>query len=624
MCGRLVCGLREIPKYHFERSAFGMPLFSVDLRKFEDAFRAIVARHYFRKWLPLSVIIGVAAGISAIAFYEMLRHATIALLVEIAGYHPPAPAGEGETFFKFPEKPYLIPLVTCVGGLISGLLVYLFAPEAEGHGTDAAIDSFHNKQGEIRMRVPLIKMVASAITIGSGGSAGREGPIALTSAGVASIVGKLFKLTGKDRRIAVAVGIGSGIGAIFRAPFGGAILAAEILYLRDFEIEALVPSFIASVIAYSIFSMVYGWQPIFEGGEQYFFKDPLSLIYYAFLGVLCGLIGILYIKSFYGVKSLFDRWRIPNVFKPAVGGLLLGIIGIWIPHVLGTSYGWLQKVILGDFSAVSASLIIAIIFLKIVATALTVGSGGSGGVFAPALVIGGMTGAATWLLFHSLGMMPEASPAPYVIVGMMAFFGGVGKVPIAVILMVSEMTGTYSLIVPSMLSTTIAYVLTGENTIYISQVPTRANSPAHMTEYSVPLLMRVKVKDAMTRSLITVKPSDLIMKAAELMAKHEIRGLPVVKNNHLIGMITFSDILRVPPEQREMLQVKDVMSRNVLVAYPDESLFEAFEKMIHYQVGRLPVVESPKSGKLVGIITRGDIGRVYELRMSEIMPRERS
>ncbi|RLG05319.1 MAG: chloride channel protein, partial [Thaumarchaeota archaeon] len=215
-----------------------MPSSLRDLGRFEERFRAIVARHYFKKWIPLSVIIGIAAGISAMVFYEMLRHATTLFLVEIAGYHPPAPAGEGETFFKFPETPYLIPLVTCVGGLISGLLVYLFAPEAEGHGTDAAIDSFHNKQGEIRARVPLIKMVASAITIGSGGSAGREGPIALTSAGVASIVGKLFKLTERDRRIAVAVGIGSGIGAIFRAPFGGAILAAEILYLRDFEVEA--------------------------------------------------------------------------------------------------------------------------------------------------------------------------------------------------------------------------------------------------------------------------------------------------------------------------------------------------------------------------------------------------
>ena len=443
-----------------------MSPFSVYVGKLENGFRAIVARHYFRKWLPLSVIIGIAAGFSAIAFHEMVKHATAALLVGVAGYHPPAPVGEGETLFKFPETPYLIPLITCIGGLISGLLVHLFVPEAEGDGFDAAIDAFHNKRGEVRARVPFIKMLASAITLGSGGSAGREGPIALASAGVASIVGKIFKLSEKDRRIAVAAGIGSGIGAIFKAPFGGAILAAEILYLRDFEIEALASSFIASVVAYSIFSMVYGWQPIFGGGGQYIFKDPLSLVYYAFLGVLCGLLGILYVKSFYGVKSLFDRWRIPKVFKPAVGGLLLGIIGIWVPHVLRTGYGWLQKVILGDFSAMTPSLIIAIIFLKIIATALTVGSGGSGGVFAPALVIGGMTGAATWLIFHSLGVIPEASPAPYVIVGMMAFFGGVGKVPIAVILMVSEMTGTYSLIVPSMLSTAIAYVITGDNTIY--------------------------------------------------------------------------------------------------------------------------------------------------------------
>ncbi len=594
------------------------PLYE-EFEKAKERFRAIVARHYFRKWLPLSIIIGVAAGLSAIAFYEMLRHATSFFLEGLAGYYPPAPAGEGEPSFKFPSMPYLIPIVTCIGGLISGLLVYLFAPEAEGHGTDAAIDAFHNKQGEIRTRVPFIKMIASAITIGSGGSAGREGPIALTSAGVASIVGKIFKLTEKDRRIAVAVGIGSGIGAIFRAPFGGAILAAEILYLHDFEVEALVPSFIASVVAYSIFSLVYGWQPIFEGGGQYVFKDPSSLIFYAFLGVLCGLIGILYVKSFYGIKSLFDKLDIPNIFKPAIGGLGLGVIGIWIPHVLGTSYGWLQKVILGDFSAIPLALIFAIIFLKILATSLTVGSGGSGGVFAPALVIGGMTGAATWLIFHTLGIIPEASPAPYVIVGMMAFFGGVGKVPIAVILMVSEMTGTYNLIVPSMLSTAIAYVITGENTIYISQVPTRADSPAHMTEYSIPLLTKIKVRDAMTRKLITVSPEDSVMKAAELMAKHEIRGLPVVKDGVLEGMITFSDILRLPADKREDVKVREIMTKNIIVTYPDETLFEAFEKMIHYQVGRLPVIESPRSRRLIGIITRGDIGRVYELRMSEVV-----
>ena len=593
------------------------------IRDLESRFLPILTRHYLRRWLPLSIIIGIVAGFSAIVFYEMLRNATTLFLRELAGYHPPAPAGEGEGFFKFPENPLLLPLITCIGGLISGLLVYTLAPEAEGHGTDAAIDAFHNKQGDLRSRVPLIKMIASAITIGSGGSAGREGPIALTSAGVASIVGKLFKLTAKDRRIAVAVGIGAGIGAIFKAPFGGAILAAEILYIHDFEVEALVPAFIASAISYSVFSMVYGWTPIFEGGGQYVFTNPASLIYYGVLGVLCGLIGILYVKSFYGTKALFDKLQIPNIFKPAIGGLLLGIIAIFTPHVLGTGYGWLQKVILGDFTAIPPLIVFALIFLKIIATSLTVGSGGSGGVFAPALTIGGMTGAAMWLLFKWLGIIPEVSPAPYVIVGMMAFFGGVGKVPIATILMVSEMTGTYNLIVPSMLSTAIAYVITGRTTIYASQVTTRAESPAHATEYTVPLLLRIKVRDAMTKNPITVSPDDPVMKAAELMAKYEVRGLPVIKDGLLQGMITFSDVLRLHPDERNDAKVGEIMARNVVVTYPDETLYDAFEKMVQYGVGRLAVVESPKSKKLIGIITRGDIGRVYELKMSSMM-RERS
>ena len=585
----------------------------------KEVFHTIIIREYFIKWLPLSVIIGIAAGFSAIIFYEMLRNTTVLLLEGVTGYHPPEPIGEGEPYVKFPDLPYLIPLVTCIGGLISGFLVSAFASEAKGDGVESAVDAFHNKGGEIRTRVPFVKMIASAITIGSGGSAGREGPIALISAGIASLIGKIFRLTERDRRIALAAGIGAGIGAIFRAPFGGAILAAEILYLRDFEIEALVPAFVSSVIAYSVFSIFYGWRPIFEGGGQYVFTEPVSLVFYAFLGILCGLIGILYVRSFYGMMSFFDKLSIPSPLKPAIGGLLVGLIGIWFPHVLGTGYGWIQKVILGDFSAIPLELIFAIIFLKILATSLTVGSGGSGGAFAPALVIGGMTGAATWLVFHMLGVIPEESPAPYVIVGMMAFFGGVGKVPIAVILMVSEMTGTYNLIVPSMLSTTIAYVITGENTIYISQLPTRADSPAHATEYSVPLLSRVKVRDAMTRNLITISPDEPVMKAAEIMAKHEIRGLPVVRNGILEGMITFSDILRLPPEERNRRKVGEIMTRNVILTYPDETLLDAFEKMIRYQVGRLPVVDSPRSRRIIGIITRGDIGRVYELRMGEIM-----
>ncbi len=577
---------------------------------------------YLAKWLPISVTVGLAAGFTAIIFYEMLKHSTSLLLEGFAGYSPPAPAGEGETAFKFSDNPYLIPLVTSLGGLISGLLVYLFAPEAEGHGTDAAIDAFHNKRGEIRIRVPFIKMIASAVTIGSGGSAGREGPIALTSAGVGSMLGKIFRVSERDKRIILAVGMGAGIGAIFKAPFGGAILAAEILYIRDFEIEVLVPAFIASVISYSVFSSVYGWQPIFRTIDWHPYINIFDLIIYGFLGILCGLIGIVYVKSFYGTKSLFDKMNIPRIFKPAIGGLILGLIGILVPQVLGTGYGWLQKIIDGDFSAFTSIpllFITVLIFLKIIATSLSIGSGGSGGVFAPALVIGGMIGASTWLFFKSIGVTIDPSPASYVIVGMMSFFGGVGKAPIAVILMVSEMTGSYSLMVPSMLSTAIAYVITGKNTIYVSQVLTRSDSPAHMSEYAIPLLTKIRVKDVMTRDLVTISPNATAKEAAELMAKHEIKGLPVVQDGELVGIVAFSDILRVPAEKRNTIKVGELMSRDILTTYPDESIFQAFEKMIHYQVGRLPVVEALGSRRIIGIITRSDIGRIYELKMNQLI-----
>ena len=592
------------------------------VRDVESRFLAIVTRQYFQKWIPLSIIIGIAAGLSAIAFYEMLRQATAFFLKGIAGYYPPAPAGEREAFFKFSENPLLIPLVTCIGGLISGLLVYSFAPEAEGHGTDAAIDAFHNKQGEIRSRVPLVKMIASAVTIGSGGSAGREGPIALTSAGVASIVGSFFKLTGRDRRIAIAAGIGSGIGAIFKAPFGGAILAAEILYLHDFEVEALVPSFIASVVGYSIFSSVYGWQPIFEGGGEYVFIDPLSLLFYGFLGVLCGLIGIIYVKSFYGAKELFDKLRIPPVFKPAVGGLLLGLIAIWVPQVLGTGYGWLQKVILGDFTAIPLYLVFALIFLKILATSLTVGSGGSGGVFAPALTIGGMTGAATWIIFKLLGIISESSPAPYVIVGMMAFFGGVGKVPIAVILMVSEMTGSYELLPAAMVSSVLAYMLLGEDTIYHEQVPTRADSPAHLREYEIGLLGKLKVRDAMKDEIPIVKPTSTLEETLEIMEKFDTKWAIVVDKSELLGILTVEDIFMLPPDKRKDSHVKEVMTTNLVVTYEDETLMNALRKMILQGVGQLPVVDRNNPKKLKGAITRCDVLEVYEDKLGKIVNEE--
>ncbi len=571
---------------------------------------------YFRKWVPIALLIGAVSGAGSILFYEAINLTGTILLSGVTGFFPPSPVGEGGSLGLVSSRLYLIPLITTVGGLCSGILVYGFAPEAEGHGTDAAIDAFHNKKGEIRSRIPLVKLLASALTIGSGGSAGREGPTAQIGAGFGSFLSKRLHLSLHDRRIAVAVGIGSGIGAIFKAPFGGAIMSAEILYMGDFEVETLLPAFIASTVGYSVFASFAGWTPIFGYLNQRAFNDPLDLPLYAVLGMICGLVGIVYVRGFYGTWALFQRLGIPRFLKPALGGFLVGIIGMFLPQVLGMGYGWLQIAMNGDFALFPITLILIVIVAKIVATSLSIGSGGSGGVFAPALVIGGLLGAVLWVFLD--GVLPNFGPglAAFVIVGMMSFFGGVGKVPVAVILMVSEMTGGLTLLVPSMIATAIAYVITGKSTIYRSQVQSRAESPAHKGEYSIPLMQKLFVKDAMTNKVITTTPNSLLSEVAEIMAKNGIKGTPVLDDNcRLVGMVTLTDILQIHPDQRATKMVSSVMTKELVTTIPDESLYAAFDKMTSNQIGRLPVIEQEDSMKLIGIITREDISRVYNIEI---------
>ena len=572
---------------------------------------------YLRKWVPIAILIGTISGVGSILFYEAINLTSTYLLGGVTGFFAPSPIGEGGSLVSVTPMFYLIPIVTTVGGLCSGILVYGLAPEAEGHGTDAAIDAFHNKKGEIRSRIPLVKLVASALTIGSGGSAGREGPTAQIGAGFGSFLGRKLRLSLHDRRIAVAIGIGSGIGSIFKAPFGGAIMSTEILYMGDFEVEALLPAFIASTVGYSIFALFAGWTPLFGYMNQTAFNDPIDLPLYAILGLVCGLVGIVYIRGFYGARTLFERLRIPRFLKPAVGGFAVGVIGMFLPQVLGTGYGWLQIAMEGNFTLLPILLIPVIIAAKIVATSLSIGSGGSGGVFAPAMMIGGLLGIALWTGIN--GVLPGFSPAiaAFAIVGMMSFFGGVGKVPVAVILMVSEMTGGLTLLVPSMIATTIAYVITGRNTIYRSQVPSRAESPAHKGEYSIPLLQKLFVKDAMTNRVTTTTPSSLISEVAEMMAKNGIKGVPVLDDNGgLIGIVTVTDILKIHPDQRATVMVSAVMTKELITAFAEESLYSAFDRMTGNQIGRLPVVERGGGMKLIGIISREDVWRVYNIEIS--------
>ncbi|HZC07616.1 MAG TPA: chloride channel protein [Ktedonobacterales bacterium] len=569
-------------------------------------------RGYFQRWLLIGALIGVVAGVGAIFFYSAIAFCTHLFLELGAGYTPPKPAGEGSTVIQHIARPWMLPVVTTLGGLLCGLIVFTFAPEAEGHGTDAAIDAFHRHDGKIRSRIPPIKLIASAITIGSGGSAGREGPMAQIAAGFGSWLGDLLHLDDHDRRIAMAAGVGAGIGSIFKAPFGGALLSGEILYKRDFEAEALFPAFIASVVGFSIYGLWSGWTPIFGSGGHFTFTNPLSLLGFLLLGIICGLVGLIYPKTLYGLRDLFHAMKIPNQLKPAIGGLLVGMIGLVFPQSLGMGYGFAQFAINGDFVVMSAWLMLALVFVKIVTTALTIGSGGSGGVFGPGMVVGSFLGAATWSALHAWTpwMLGSTPPGAFAVVGMGAFFGGIGKAPLAVILMVAEMTGEYTLIVPAMLATMVAYLVTGDTSIYESQVDTRLDSRAHKDDYALPLLQSMTVRQALEPGRATAGPDMTVAGLTRLLREHEVASVPIVEDGRLIGLVTTTDIARIPAQRAGVTRARQIMSRRVVRAYLDESLYDAWLRMTQRGLRQLAVVERTDAYQVVGMVTLKAIGRL--------------
>lgn len=501
---------------------------------------------YLLKWLGISTIIGIVAGLGAVLFSKAIHIATELFLGRGVGYIPPLPVGEGSPIETVMERPWLLPVVTALGGLLSGIIVFRWAPEAEGHGTDAAIESIHFRNATANPKVPPIKLVASAITIGSGGSGGREGPAAQISSGFASILATFLKLSPDDRRIAVSAGMGAGIGAIFRAPLGGALMASEILYIHDMEVSVLIPSLISSIVAYSVFGMIEGWTPIFGAQPDIGFSDPVTLIWYIGLGLLAGIGGILYCKTFYGTQRLFHRLHIPLYIKPAIGGFLVGLIGIAMHGTISTGYGWIQIAMGPGIFTIPMWTIVLLPFAKMITTSLSIGSGGSGGIFGPGMVIGGMLGATVWRLGHNVLPHMPVSPAPFVIIAMMALFGSVAHAPFAMMLMVAEMTGNLSLLAPAMICVAVATAVVGNTTIYASQLPDRSHAPAHRMRMSFPLLHALTAGDALqSASPPRIEPLPIRIDAATpldtaltLLADADTPAAAVVRNDVVIGELT--------------------------------------------------------------------------------------
>ena len=508
---------------------------------------------------------------------------------------------------------WLVLVIPALGGLISGLLVFLIAPEAEGHGTDAMIEAFHRRGGYIRKRVPLVKIVASALTIGSGGSAGKEGPIAQIGAGFGSFFATILKLKPRDRRILVLAGAAGGIGAIFHAPLGAALFAPEVLYREtEFESEAILPCIVSSIVASSIFDQYFGRTALFFPGPVDF--APVELLPYAIFGLVCALVGYLYVKLFYDVirDRFFRRVPIPISLKPALGGLMLGVIAFYLPQVMDGGYGWVQTALEGK---IFWGTMLLLALAKIVATSCTISSGGSGGVFGPSVFMGAMLGGAFGFLGHQLAPGWVIHPNAFVLVGIGGFFAGVAKVPVASIIMSCEMCASYTLLVPLMLVSTISYLLLGKVSLYEKQVVDRLASPAHMTEFARGILEQMQVAEVVKPRKVTTIPENMPLDQLIQVVTHSSETyFPVVdQTGRMTGIFSINDIREVMFEASlgHLVVAEDVATLNVVRVFGDDSLQEALDKMVRLNVDELPVVEAEAPEKIVSMISKREIIGYY-------------
>jgi CIC family chloride channel protein len=408
----------------------------------------------------LSLVMGAIGGLGAVLFLQMLDLAQTWLLGAIAHVHPLTihQALSRDAIPAASHWNWWIPVSTTLGGLISGVLVYTFAPEAEGHGTDGAVKAYHQLGGYIRPRVILIKSIASAVTIGSGGVAGREGPTAQIAAGVGSLIGRLLHLSEDEKRLMVLTGMAAGLSAIFKSPLGTAIFAVEVLYSSmAFDGRALPFTLTSAAIGFAVVCLFTGWGSLFTVPPSVGFDNPVELVWYAILGIVSGLMAALLPTVFYRLRDGFRAIPLPNHIKPAIGGLIVGLLGMFAPQILAGGYGVMQLAVQGTVGVGVLFLLLLSVF-KVLTLSLTIGSGGSGGVFAPSLFVGALLGVAMATLLQHLGVT-DVPVAGLALVGMAAVFGGAARVPIATMVMVAEMTGGYKLMAPTMLAVVISYML---------------------------------------------------------------------------------------------------------------------------------------------------------------------
>lgn len=555
--------------------------------------------------LILCLVIGVTTGLGAIAFKWMIESFDSLFFDGLWGLFDWA--GDYKILF--------LPLIPAAGGLLVGPIVHFVAQEAKGHGVPEVMAAVAMRDGRIRGRVATAKAIASAICIGSGGSAGREGPIVQIGSAIGSAMGQLFRISGSRLRILVGCGAAGGISAVFNAPIAGVMFAVEII-LGDFGIRTLTPVVLSSVAASVTARTVLGDRAVFEV-PPYQLVSPYEIPLYLALGALAGLVGVLYIKTLYFTEDQFERFRVPGYLKPAVGGFALGGVAIISMEILADGYSGITHAVAGSLDL---PLVTMLIFLKIVATSLTLGSGNSGGIFAPSLFIGAMLGQAFGGVMSILFPEVTAPAGAYALVGMAAMVSGATHATITAILIIFEMTSDYRIILPlmaaSVMATFVAHRLSPQS-IYTLKLFRKGINISHGREVNV--MSSLRVREAMEADAKTIPPDLPLKLIVDKFEETQFDMLPVTDDSgHLLGVVTFQDIREVLMGRSLEVLADVVIAADILTTpetglflTPEQSLNDAMQKLAMKDTRSLPVVDSQSTMRLVGVMSRRQLLNTY-------------
>lgn len=550
-----------------------------------------------------ALVVGIGAGLGAVFFRHLIEW------VQTLSY-------DGLGGFLHWMSPFHLLIIPAIGGAIFGPLIYFFAREAKGHGVPEVMEAVALRGGRIRPRVAVVKAFASAICIGTGGSVGREGPIAQIGSALGSAIGQFFKLSDDRVRNLVACGAASGIAATFSAPIGGSLFALEVILGRfnAMYFSAVVISAVSASVIANIFD---SGDPIFNI-PAYILVNSWELLLYIILGVITAFGSVAFSKLLYLSEDLWEKVHFPEYFKPVLGGIVLGVIGILtykvdgFPRVFGVGYDTITDALTGNLMFHVAALLFLI---KIATTITTLGSGGSGGVFAPSLFMGAMIGNVFGQTVHYLFPNGTAPPGAYALVGMAAFFSGAARAPVTAILILFEMTNDYNIILPLMLATVMSTMISriiSHDTIYTLKLSRRGVNLEQGQDLDI--MQRVTVEEVMTTPVDTVHFEMSLLDLNSKFTETHRHGFPVVNDhNELVGIVSIQDLERMFETDTIMGKtVADIATtEGLIVAYPRETMQMALRRLGTLDVGRMPVLENESSNILVGVVHRKDIIRAY-------------